>query len=339
MDELKNTQTMQDTHKNAKSKKLFAIRLAFVIISAVLFIILFIVIICLKNKISSLSRRLEASEEYIAAENRHIYTYAEPGDMITINDPTYGEIWIKPHENVPLNSHDYTNLKLENSRYNYYENGEKVSITGIDVSYHQGDIDWKLVAEDGIEFAMIRLGYRGYETGLINEDALAKEYIDGALNAGLDIGAYFYSQAITEQEAIEEAQFVIKMLEGKKVTYPVVFDWELPEDPNARTRDISPEMLNKCAVAFCNEISAAGYTPMIYANLRMALFKYDMSALYQHDFWYVEYKHGYNPPLYPYELQMWQYASDGRVNGIDHDVDLNICFVDYAQKYELLHTE
>lgn len=325
------------TAKIKKSKKVNAPR-AFAVGTILLFIIMFIVIIRLNAKVSSLSDRLTANEEYLAVENSRVYEYAAPDDVLLFEDNTYGEVWLSALENVPLNTHDYSNLVLgDDNRYTYSENGLTTSKTGIDVSYHQGSIDWEAVAADGIDFVIVRLGYRGYESGRVNEDDRAEEYISGALAAGLDVGAYFYSQAITEEEAKEEAEFVIEKLSQYKITYPVVFDWELPDDPNARTADMSSEMLNRCAVEFCNNISAAGYTPMIYSGLKMALCKYDLSGLYQYDFWYVEYKDGHNPPLFPYELQMWQYASDGKVDGINGDVDMNICFVNYPQKYYAIH--
>lgn len=336
MNEINET-TQQPTATSVDKKRIILLRI-FAAANLLLFVIFFIVLLRMNSRISDLSERLAANEQYIAVENSKVYEYAPPDSAIHFNDRTYGDVWISALENVPLNTHDYTNLILEeNNRYKYFVNGELASKTGIDVSYHQGDIDWEAVAADGIDFVMVRLGYRGYETGRINEDERAAEYINGALEAGLDVGAYFYSQAITEKEAAEEARFVLGMLGTKKITYPVVYDWELPEDENARTANLSSEMLNKCAVAFCNEISAAGYTPMIYSSLKMALCKFDMSGLYQYDFWYVEYKDGHNPPLYPYELQMWQYASDGRVNGINGDVDMNICFEDYISKYNALH--
>lgn len=330
-------QSEQKSH-SAKKKKAATARRIFVIGSILLFILLFAAVIILNGKISSLSKRLNDSEEYIAAVNTHIYEYASTDDVFLFEDSTYGEVWLPAFENVPLNTLDYDGLALEdNNRYVYYEGDKPVSKTGIDVSYHQGDIDWQRVAADGIDFVMVRIGYRGYESGVMNVDERADEYISGALEAGLDVGAYFYSQAITEAEAVEEAMFVCELLKNYKITYPVVFDWEIPGDENARTNDVSTETLNKCAAAFCSKISESGYTPMIYSGLKMALCKFDMRSLCVFDFWYVEYKDGHNPPLYPYELQMWQYASDGSVDGIDGNVDMNICFTDYNIIYEALH--
>lgn len=313
-------------------------RLILTIAAAVIFIliaVLFAMVIRLENKVSSLTMRLEENESYIEAMNTNVYDYSSDDDVMLYHDNTYGDMWVAPIEGVPLNTLDWANLELdERNRYTYYENGEAVSKTGIDVSYHQGDIDWEKVAADGIDFAMIRIGYRGYEEGIMHRDKLADEYIRAAQAAGIDVGVYFYSQAISVEEAKEEAVYVCELIKDYEIKYPVVFDWELPEDTNARTIGTTMDTLNKCALAFCSEISERGYTAMLYSNIKMALSKYDMSSLCVYDFWYVEYKDGHNPPQYPYELQMWQYASDGNVDGIEGYVDMNISFVDYAAEYD-----
>lgn len=305
--------------------------------AAILVIIaaLFAMIIRLESKIGSLNDRLALSEEYIEAMNTHVYEYSDPDDVMLYHDNVYGEMWVAPLEGVPVNTLEWDNLELgDDNRYSYSLNGKTASKTGIDVSYHQGDIDWERVAADGIDFAMIRIGYRGYEEGVMHRDELADEYINGARSAGLDVGVYFYSQAVSEEEARQEAVFVCELIKDYEIKYPVVFDWELPENEDARTVGTTMSTLNKCAAAFCGMISENGYTAMIYSNLKMALSKYDMRSLCVYDFWYVEYKDGHNPPLYPYELQMWQYASDGSVDGIDGYVDMNISFVDYAAEYD-----
>lgn len=301
---------------------------------AVLIAVLFLKVTKLQKNINELAQRLADSEDYIAAMNTNVDEYPEADGNMLYHDDIYGDFSAEPLEGVPLNTLDWENLELgEDNRYTYYENGEVVSKAGIDVSYHQGDIDWERVAADGIDFAMIRIGYRGYEKGIMHRDELSESYISGAQAAGIDVGVYFYSQAVSEAEAREEAVYVCGLIKDSEIKYPVVFDWELPDDSEARTLGTTTETLNKCAAAFCQEITDRGYTAMLYSNLKMALTKYDMQTLSAYDFWYVEYKDGHNPPSYPYELQMWQYASDGRVDGIDGYVDMNISFVDYAAEY------
>lgn len=300
----------------------------------VLIAVLFVKVSKLQSSIDSLAQKLSENEEYIAAMNTNVDEYNDTDSGMLFHDDVYGDFTAELIEGVPLNTLDWSGLELdENNRYTYYENNEPISRTGIDVSYHQGDIDWNKVAADGIDFAMIRIGYRGYEQGIMHQDELSEEYVKGAANAGIDVGVYFYSQAVSEAEAREEAVFVCELIKDYDIKYPVVFDWELPPDDTARTLGTTTETLNKCALAFCQEISDRGYKPMLYSNLKMALTKYDMRSLSAYDFWYVEYKDGHNPPLYPYELQMWQYASDGKVDGIDGYVDMNISFVDYAAEY------
>lgn len=267
--------------------------------------------------------------EFVPVVNDRVYDFYDEDDMILLEDSYYGNIWLPALTALPRHPYDYSGLVLEDGRYTYSENGEVISRTGIDVSYHQGDIDWQRVAADGIEFAILRVGYRGYESGAINLDENFHTYIEGALDAGIEVGVYFYSQAITTDEAVEEANFVMEQIQPYKLTYPVVFDWEIVDSENARTKEIEPYAVTECAAAFCDTVADGGYTPMIYSNLKFSVFKFDMRNLSGYDFWYAEYKHGHSEPMYPYNFKIWQYASDGKVDGINGDVDLNICFDRY----------
>jgi GH25 family lysozyme M1 (1,4-beta-N-acetylmuramidase) len=275
--------------------------------------------------------RVPVSESSVPVKNERVYEFFEEGESVFFNDGYLGEVRVPALTNVPKASYDYTNLKLINGRYVYVEDGEIVSKTGIDVSYHQGRIDWRAVAGDGIDFVMIRVGYRGYETGLLNLDQRFNIYVNGAINAGLDVGVYFFSQALTAEEAKEEAEFVLNCVAPYDVTYPVAFDWEPTGNETARTNDMNPETLTECAAAFCDTIADAGYTPMIYMSKRLGLLKYDLSKLADYDIWYCEYKDGYNPPEFHYDFKMWQYADDGETAGIKGNVDLNISFVNYGK--------
>lgn len=270
--------------------------------------------------------------EFIPIINNRVYNFFDEEDKIILNDSYYGDIWVKAFTDLPRHPYDYEGLEFRNGRYTYSENGTQISKTGIDVSYHQGEIDWERVAADGVDFVILRVGYRGYETGEINLDDRFHTYINGALDAGLEVGVYFYSQAITTEEAIEEANFVMEQVQRYDITFPIVYDWEITEAENARTNKIAPYTVTECAAAFCDTIADGGYTPMMYGSLKFVMFKLDMSKLKDYGFWYAEYKHGYNEPMYPYDFQIWQYASDGRVDGIEGDVDLNICFDTYYGK-------
>lgn len=195
---------------------------------------------------------------------------------------------------------------------------------GVDVSRHQGDIRWEEVADSGVRFAMIRLGHRTVSDGRLYRDDRWKENFAGAREAGLQLGVYFYSQAISVEEAREEAAFVLDALKGRKLEFPVVFDWEVYSE-SGRNVDISPETANACAMAFCEEIARAGYRPMIYFNLDLANRFWDLQALQRqgYSFWLAMYRSTMD---WPYETQMWQYTETGRVDGIDTFVDLNLYF-------------
>ncbi|MBP1561304.1 MAG: glycoside hydrolase family 25 protein [Oscillospiraceae bacterium] len=271
------------------------------------------------------------TEAYVPIVNTRVYDFYSEGDYVYFDDPYYGSVWLPAFTDVPRHTYDYSGLVLKNGRYIYSEDGVQISRTGIDVSYHQGDIDWERVAADGIDFVMLRLGYRGYESGALNVDGRFHEYAKGASDAGLDIGVYFYSQALNTEEAIEEANFVMENIRGYDITFPVVFDWEVVEDAAARTNDIEPFTVTECAAAFCDTVSDGGYTPMVYGSGKYALFKLNMSKLANYDFWFAEYKDGHTEPNFPYNYTIWQYASDGTVDGIEGDVDLNICFADYGR--------
>ena len=212
----------------------------------------------------------------------------------------------------------------ENGRI-YYEDNSVRYCTGVDVSTFQGDIDWEAVAKDGIEFAMIRVGLRGYGSkGNIHEDEKARQNIEGAIAAGLKVGVYFFSQAITTAEAVEEANFVLDIIKDYNLTYPVVFDWENDPGIGMRTDNMSNILLTDCAVAFCETVKAAGYTPAVYFNLNFGYLRYDLSRIKDYVFWYAQYK-GDRPEFY-YNYNIWQYSDCGTVDGIDGDVDLNISF-------------
>jgi GH25 family lysozyme M1 (1,4-beta-N-acetylmuramidase) len=195
------------------------------------------------------------------------------------------------------------------------------SMLGIDVSHHQQQIDWGRVVADGIDFAMIRVGYRGAEKGTLQEDTFFRDNINGAAAAGISVGAYFFSQATSEAEAVQEADFVINAISNAALTMPVVFDIEEVEGSASRTNDLTPEQVTSFARAFCDRVSAAGYTPMIYANTRWFVARMDLKDLSAYGKWLAQY---FEYPAYPYEFTIWQYTNTGRVEGIEGDVDMNL---------------
>ena len=231
-------------------------------------------------------------------------------------------------ENVPRNTYDFSNLHTdEKTGFKTYEDEENGvdSRIGIDVSEFQGeDIDWKQVRGSGIEFAIIRLGYRAYgETGELVQDDMFDRNVQGALDAGLDVGVYFFSQAVTPGEAVEEAEFVLEHIRGYEIDGPVVYDTEEIKGDTARTdNNTRQEFTNYCKV-FCDTIKHSGYDPMIYANMKWMAFTLDMEQLTDYSFWYADY---HDVPQCPYDYEIWQYSETGAVPGINANVDLNVWF-------------
>ena len=194
------------------------------------------------------------------------------------------------------------------------------SSLGVDVSDHQGEIDWQQVRAAGVEFAMIRVGFRGYESGRMVADECAAANLEGALAAGLKVGVYFFSQAVSVDEALEEANFVLKAIEGWQIDMPVVFDWEYVS-ADSRTGNVDAKTLNDCTLTFCRAIEAAGFKPMVYFNLSQAEYMLQLNRLTDFGFWLAMYTDRMD---YPYKLDMWQYTCSGTVPGIATPVDLDL---------------
>lgn len=227
---------------------------------------------------------------------------------------------------------DIARKKYRDKNFSYkegkmiYKDDKYSSRLGVDVSHHQGKIDWEKVKEDGYEFAIIRIGYRGYGTeGTLNLDNRFHENIKDAQRAGLDVGVYFFAQAINEEEALEEAEFVLKHLKGYELDLPVAYDPESILYDEARTDDVTGEQFTKNAKVFCKRIRKAGYEPMIYSNMLWEAYELDLKKLSDYPIWYADYE---PLPQTPYDFVMWQYTSRGTVDGIDGSVDLNIQFLE-----------
>lgn len=193
---------------------------------------------------------------------------------------------------------------------------------GIDCSYWQGQINWQKVKNAGIEFVMLRIGQRGSEKGVLAEDKMVRQYYEGATAAGLKIGGYFFSQAISPEEAIEEAQFALDIIRDWDVQMPIVFDWEFLSD-TARTANVDARTLTDCTIAFCNTIQDAGLTPMFYFNREQARTRLYLEELLEYKCWLAMYE---DTMTYEYRVDMWQYTSTGSVPGISGNVDINLYF-------------
>ncbi len=245
--------------------------------------------------------------------------------------------YAKVDESLPLSDYNWDNLRhagpIANTEWEYYEGGELKSIKGIDVSEYNKITDWDAVKADGVQYVMLRAGYRGYTKGGLVEDANFIANAQAASEAGLKLGVYFVTQAINEAEAIEEAEYVLSLMEkaGVEFTWPIALDLEDAASLDARTAMISKSARTDMIIAFCERIKSAGYTPMLYAAIRWYMDEMEIERLTDYDKWFAQY---FNRPFFPYEFQAWQYTSSGVVDGIDGNIDLNICFKNYAEENE-----
>lgn len=190
---------------------------------------------------------------------------------------------------------------------------------GIDVSKFQGTIDWNAVKADGITFAIIRCGYRGYGTGALVEDSTYRQNIQGAINAGLKVGVYFYSQAINEAEAVEEASMVLSLVSGYSLPLGVYYDTE--SVAGGRANAISAAQRTACAVAFCETIRNAGYKAGVYSYASWFYNALNFANISKYNIWIAQYR---DTLSFNYKYNIWQYTGSGRVNGISTAVDMNI---------------
>lgn len=249
-----------------------------------------------------------------------------PNDIVVASDGRYYFFPILDS----LKKHTYKEEQFvlnEDEIVEYIENGEVLSKKGIDVSKYQSDINWKKVAGDGVEYAFIRLGIRGSTEGKLVLDDKYEDNIEGALENDIDVGVYFFTQALTKEEAVEEAEFVLEHIKDYDVNYPIVLDVEEITTKNARTQEMTKQEWTDVCIAFCERIKQAGYTPMIYGNLKTFMLMLDMEQLEEYEKWFAY----YNTPLYfPYEFSVWQYTSTGSVSGIKGDVDLNVSMKDWG---------
>ncbi len=239
-----------------------------------------------------------------------------------------GQYYFLPlQEDLAMNTYiDENFIAEENGMVSYQEDGEVLTRKGIDVSKYQGEIDWEAVKNDGIDYAIIRVGIRGYSEGGILEDEFFRQNIEGAIANGIPVGVYFFTQAVNEAEALEEADFVIGMLQGYELTYPVYLDIEDVKKESCRTNGLTVEERTNNAKVFLERIREAGYEPALYGNMKSFLLMVDLASLEQYDKWFA----GYTLPIYyPYEYKMLQYSEKGKVAGIPAAVDINICFKDY----------
>ena len=234
-------------------------------------------------------------------------------------------VWMTPLPCVESNSLTAEDFS-DRSGCPTYTGSDYQVLRGIDVSEHQHEIDWAQVAASGVDYAYVRLGYRGYTEGGLFEDPYFRANVEGALANGLQVSVYFFSQAISVQEAIEEAEYVLARIRDYNITLPVVYDWEkINGETAARTDNLDFSILNDCAVAFCDTVKNAGYEPAIYFNRHLGYYGYDLSRMTDYDFWFALPESSF--PNFYYAVDMWQYSFTEQVPGIAEPTDMNLMFI------------
>ena len=242
--------------------------------------------------------------------------------MIEVTDGSGGAMWVDEAEDLTPFSLDRYSFSVTDGRVTYTKD-DGILRHGVDVSEYQGEIDWEAVAASGIEFAIIRIGWRGYSGGTMVADELYRENIEGAQAAGLQVGAYFFSQAVSVVEAAEEAVYVTKLLEGYTLDLPVFFDWEKIGVEPARTDDVDAATLTACCVEFCRLLESEGIAAGFYSFIPAVYLEYDLNELQGLTAWMGD---PGNFPEFYYEHSIWQYSFTGSVPGIAGDVDLDVLY-------------
>ena len=253
------------------------------------------------------------------------------GSELEVNDLYAGKMTI-PNFDIPTSNYKPDSF-VENKGVVTYEGGD--SYVGINVNSKMGEIDWGKVAESGVDFAMIRVGYRQNERGKIILDTSFEANMKGAAEAGLPVGVYFFSKAVTDAEAEEEATFVLEQVKGYSVTYPIAYYWEydLNDDgtPNQDSRTVAcnGDQVTGFIDTFCKKIKNAGFPggASYYCNKTMGYEKLDLSRLKDYDMWYAEYQ---KAPSFYYAFKLWQYTDAGEVPGISGKVPITIALRKYG---------
>ena len=235
--------------------------------------------------------------------------YIDPhAGMVSVSDGRGGEMWVKLYEDVPTSSFSADEFYSDGT-YIDYDGTQYQALRGVDVSEHQDVIDWQAVRNDGVEFAIIRAGYRGYSEGKLFEDSCFRTNIEGAKAAGLKIGIYFFSQAVDTLEAMEEAEYLLSIIKDYDLDMPVFFDWEkVAEVGETRVDDVDGATVTDCCLAFCSTIESAGYTAGVYFYRSLGYYDYELDRLTNLVFWVGA--PGDSPDFY-YKHTMWQYSFTG----------------------------
>lgn len=278
------------------------------------------------NAIEAFDRNLDLGVSEVTNLSYETYWNFVYSSYIVLGDSRETAQLYKISDKVPRHNLDMENFVTGDDGYLHYSS-EDIPDTkvGIDVSSYQGDIDWKAVADSkNIDFAMVRVGYRGYGSeGKLDTDSKYEDNLKGAQENKVPMGVYFFTEATNYDEGVEEANYVLSLIEDYNVTYPVVIDTEYVNDSNARANDISNSDRTDAIVGFCETIKESGHTPMIYASRNWFVQNMDIDRLGEYELWVAQYA---NVPYFPYKFTGWQYTYEGSVPGIEAPVDINVWF-------------
>ncbi len=239
------------------------------------------------------------------------------------------EEWVVINQYLPKHSYDFTKLVCQSDLMKYYKDGKKVSYVGADISKHQDYVDFVKLKKAGVDFVMLRVGSRGYRSGQLQIDEYFLDNIKRASDAGLKIGLYFSSQAITREEAAEEAKLLLDHIKDYTVQYPIAIDMGFVKNDTSRVDGLTKEQRTENTKAFLEEITRAGYIPMIYGDKNWLIKQIDMTEVASYDVWLSQ---PGDLPDYPYKFTMWQYSTTAGIDGIAGYANLNISFIDYSEK-------
>lgn len=269
----------------------------------------------------------ESSNEEIKEET----DFENDGKHTLVVDYDGSSEWMAISQYLTKHNYDFTNLVNQAGKMKYFEEGKCTSFFGVDISKEQDYIDFTKLKKAGVNFVMIRVGARGYSSGNITIDEYFQDNLKRATDAGLNVGLYFMSQAITEDEAKEEANTVIASIGEYTISYPIAFVMSFPQNDTSRIEPLSRNDRSMIARAFLNTISEYGYKTMLYGDKTWLIKYVDLSKLISdYDIWLTQTDK--DIPDYPYKFNMWQYNKSGNIDGISGLVNFNISFIDYSLK-------
>lgn len=272
-------------------------------------------------------KELEKEEAKKAKED----DLSENGTKTEVILPDGTSQWIMINAYIDKNAYDYTGLVCEEPFMRYYANAKKISRQGLKLDESYGSVNFESVENEGIDFCILRVGKRGYATGSVSYDNNFVQYATDAQAAGLSLGVSFCSQAVSVEEATEEANLTIAALRDNNIVpdYPVIFEMDYVIGDDSRTGGLTKQQLTDIAKAFCDTVKAAGYTPMIYGDKYWLLRKLDLTKLSGYN---IDLSQDGDVPDYPYQFVMWDYNHEADIKGISQKVTMCISFVDYKMR-------